>query len=118
NKTIEDLYIVTKGIFTGKNDYFLKLWHEVNYHEINESWRLYSKGGKFRKWYGNVDYILKWKDEGSELYKFKGSGMGASKYFGKKTIVWTKISSSKIAFRENPAYVFFDDASPALINIK
>ncbi|MFS4084189.1 BREX-1 system adenine-specific DNA-methyltransferase PglX [Aerococcus urinaeequi] len=117
NKVIGDLYTVTKGIFTGKNDYFLKLWHEVNYDQINRDWRLYSKGGKFRKWYGNVDYVIKWTDDGSELHKFKGSGMGASKYFGKKTTVWTKISSSKIAFRLNPTYVFFDDASPALINV-
>ena len=44
-----------------------------------------------------------------------GSGLGAARYFGRETIVWTKLTSYKTGFRQNDKFVFFDDASPALV---
>jgi type II restriction/modification system DNA methylase subunit YeeA len=105
---------IAKGIFTGDNDRFLKLWYEVSYTSLNEKWFKYSKGGPFRKWYGNFEYVVFWMNNGELLRRFKGSGLGASRFFGKKTIVWTKITSSNISFRYN-LDVMFDDASPAII---
>jgi type II restriction/modification system DNA methylase subunit YeeA len=105
---------IAKGIFTGDNDRFLKLWYEVSYTSLNEKWFKYSKGGPFRKWYGNFEYVVFWMNNGELLRRFKGSGLGASRFFGEKTIVWTKITSSNISFRYN-LDVMFDDASPAII---
>ena len=106
---------VVKGIFTGDNNKFLRLWTELNKSSINNGWKLYSKGGEYRKWYGNINYAVNWKNDALELKSFSGAGLGASKYFGNDTIVWSKITSYKTSFRKNESYIYFDDASPALV---
>ena len=114
--SIEDGFrAVVKGVFTGNNDKFLRLWHEINRNKMNDIWRLYAKGGAYRKWYGNVEYVINWRNDAYDLKQYKGSGMGAAKYFGSYTLTWTKISSGSIAFRLNQGTVFFDDASPAFV---
>ena len=104
-----------KGIFTGDNARFLRHWHEINSSSINNEWRPYAKGGPFRKWYGNIEYVVNWQDDATELRSFEGSGLSASRYFGSPTYTWSKISSSYAAFRRNDGSVFFDDASPAFV---
>ncbi len=106
---------IVKGIFTGDNKRFLRAWFEVEPSALDKKWKYYSKGGPYRKWYGNVEYVVNWENEAAALRGFPGSGLGAAKYFGKKTIVWTKVSSYKTGFRLNDANVYFDDASPALV---
>ena len=106
---------IVKGIFTGDNNRFLRLWTELNNYSINNGWNLYSKGGEFRKWYGNISYAINWKNNAFELRNFSGAGLGASKYFGSETIVWSKITSYKTSFRKNDSCIYFDDASPALV---
>ena len=61
-----------KGIDTGENAYFLKLWFEISSNEIDDSlgqgkWVPYNKGGGFRRWYGFREYILKWNGSEEEL---------------------------------------------------
>ena len=106
---------ITKGIFTGKNEYFLKLWQEVSFSKIGNDWRKYSKAGGNQKWYGLSSYILRWHNDGEEIKSFSGAGLGASKYFGKPHIVWSKLTTSSISFRYDEKYIAFDDASPAII---
>lgn len=116
-KTIE-LYFeaIVKGIFTGDNARFLRLWTEISFDKFLVKWMPYSKGGNFRRWYGNLEYVVNWGNDASELRSFSGSGLGASKFFGNETIVWTKLTSYKTGFRRNPKFVYFDDASPALVS--
>jgi hypothetical protein len=117
NKRIENYFTaIVKGIFTGDNKRFLRLWFEVESNKFNNKWVGYSKGGDFRKWYGNLEYVINWENNAYELRNFDGSGLGASKYFGKNTIVWTKLTSYKTGFRKNNENIYFDDASPALIS--
>ena len=106
---------ITKGIFTGKNDYFLKLWQEVNFSKIGNEWKKYSKAGGNQKWYGLSSYILRWHNNGNEIKSFSGAGLGASKYFGKPHIVWSGLTSSSISFRYEENNIWFDDVSPAII---
>ncbi len=110
----ESVYHVSKGIYTGKNEYFIRFWHEINLDGIDTKWIHYGKGGKARKWYGNYIEVLLWENNAKELKEFKGSGLGASKYFGKETVVWGKIGSSRTCFRYNGCYAF-DDGTPAII---
>ncbi|SDY94251.1 Methyltransferase domain-containing protein [Proteiniborus ethanoligenes] len=107
---------VTKGIFTGNNDRFIRYWYEVNSLDmVNRKWNKYSKGGPYRKWYGNSLYVIKWENNGYELKSYEKSGMGASKYYGLPHIVWSKVTTLDITFRKDPDDVYFDDASPAII---
>ena len=106
---------ITKGVFTGKNEYFLKLWQEVSFSKIGNDWRKYSKAGGNQKWYGLSSYILRWHNDGEEIKSFSGAGLGASKYFGKPHIVWSGLTSSSISFRYEENNIWFDDVSPAII---
>lgn len=67
-----DLYHVKQGMATGENERFLRYWHEVSYKSIgygftsinqalnsDKRYFPYNKGGAYRKWYGNIDYIIK-----------------------------------------------------------
>ena len=107
---------VTKGIFTGNNDKYLRLWFETSLININNGcWNRYSKGGNYRKWYGNSMHLVLWKDDARELKNSQGAGMGAAKYYGRNHLVWSGISSGKPSFRYDPNDVYFDDVSPAVI---
>ena len=107
---------ICKGCFTGNNEKFLRYWHEVSHEGISEdNWHLYSKGGAFRRWYGNTEHVIKWKNAGAELKAFPKSGMGPSKYYGMPHFVWSGLTSGAPSFRSESDGVFFDDVAPALI---
>lgn len=106
---------VVKGSFTGDNNRFLRLWYEVSQGYIGNDWRLYNKGGAFRRWFGNREYVIFWRNGAEDLQAFPGSGLSPSKYFDRSTLTWSKITSGKPSFRFNEPGVFFDDASPAFV---
>ncbi|SDC85400.1 MULTISPECIES: BREX-1 system adenine-specific DNA-methyltransferase PglX [unclassified Candidatus Frackibacter] len=110
-----------QGLATGKNKRFLRLWSEVNINKIgfglknkveakktNLTWFPYNKGGKFRKWYGNSEYIINWKNDGAALKKFEGSVLRNTDFYFKQGITWTDISSSKFGVRYTPVGYLFD----------
>ena len=107
---------ICKGCFTGNNELYLRLWFEVGFEEIaSDKWHKYSKGGRFRRWYGNSDRVILWENNGRVLKSETRAGMGASQYFGKEHFVWSGISTGLASFRYDPNDVFFDDVSPALV---
>ena len=115
-KTVESYsFKVCKGGFTGNNDKYLRLWHEISNIYLNGVWHKYSKGGGFRKWYGNSQHVIYWKNNGEELKNNPKAGMGASQYYGKPHFVWSGISTGLPSFRYDEDDVYFDDVSPAII---
>ncbi|MGO3346438.1 MAG: BREX-1 system adenine-specific DNA-methyltransferase PglX [Marinomonas sp.] len=104
---------VTKGIFTGNNDLFLRFWHETS--ASNDNWRLYSKGGAYRKWYGNTAHVVRWDKGDGLLHQYSGAGLGPSKFYDKPHFVWSKLTSADASFRHDNDRVFFDDCSPAVV---
>jgi type II restriction/modification system DNA methylase subunit YeeA len=104
---------VTKGIFTGKNDVFLRFWSETD--ASNDNWQLYSKGGAYRKWYGNTEHVVRWDKGDGPLHRYEGAGLGPSKYYNQPHFVWSKLTSSDASFRHDDDEVFFDDCSPAVV---
>lgn len=112
-----DSAIVRNGMKTGDNNKFLRLWWEVekkkcnfnieNYsmtNGIKEKWFPYNKGGEFRKWYGNNDYVVNWENQGFEIFKnAKKDNRNVQDYPSdfkfKPSVSWSLITSSKPAFR-------------------
>jgi len=96
-----------EGIKTGDNERFLRLWFEVNrqstYLSDNDSkdstWHKMVKGGEFRRWYGNLDYVCKWNGSGEELKDFKGSAVSNISLFFTPAITWTYLTSSLFSMR-------------------
>ena len=120
---------VKQGLATSDNNRFLREWYEVNINKtlltsssVKESknsdvkWFPYNKGGEFRKWYGNNDYVVNWENDGYEIKNVKDeNGKLRSRpqntdYYFKKSITWSLISSSNIAFRSKPFGHIFDVA--------
>ena len=107
------------GISPGDSPRFLRAWHEVSWSHVEtnhvvgvateHTWYPTNKGGVFRRWYGNCDYVMNWRDDGHEIRNLRDdSGRRVSrpqnlKYQFRAHIAWTRITPSHISFR------FYDD---------
>ena len=112
-----------QGVATADNNRFLRFWNEVSINKVSfhtrsheeaavarEKWFPYNKGGDFRKWYGNNEFVVNWEHDGAELKQFKGSVLRNPSYYFKECFSWSLISSSVAAFRYKPAGQIFDVA--------
>ena len=125
-KKIGEIEYPKQGLSTADNERFLRLWHEVNLQKLlcdcesNEDsekshakWFPFNKGGDFRKWYGNFDYVINWEHNGYELRNFKNAAIRNSDYYFEPHVTWSKVSISKVAFRYRPTGSVFSDAGCA-----
>lgn len=126
NGVISNIASPCKGIDTGENDYFLKLWHEVIVEDIDKSdgigkWVPYNKGGEFRKWYGNRDNILRWNGSDKELASRlnwpvkKPTLRNKDKWF-EPSFTWSSISSGAFSARYSPKGALFDNGGSSLFS--
>ncbi|MDZ5418715.1 restriction endonuclease subunit M [Lacticaseibacillus rhamnosus] len=132
---LKDLVDPKVGLQTGDNSRFLRQWFEVNVHNISfntkstaeslrsiKKWFPYNKGGSYRKWYGNFDYIVNWQHDGFEIRNLKDakgklrSRPQNTNYYFREAITWSKISSGKISFRHVPVGSLFDVAGTSLFS--
>ncbi|MHA4217508.1 BREX-1 system adenine-specific DNA-methyltransferase PglX [Bacillus cereus] len=110
-----------QGLATADNKRFLRLWHEVNYIDIaysclNEEqaikvakkWFPYNKGGSFRKWYGNQEYVINWENNGQSVKAFKGSVIRNPSYYFKPGVTWSRTSSKNLSMRIQEKGTIFD----------
>jgi len=111
NPLLGNLAPVKKGIDTGENDRFLRYWFEVNFLKIGINcfsslafaskfykWAPHDKGGEFRKYYGNKEWIVNYENSGEELKKSKANLRSPTLFFN-KAITWGSLSSGNISFR-------------------
>ncbi|HGS7156912.1 TPA: BREX-1 system adenine-specific DNA-methyltransferase PglX [Klebsiella variicola subsp. variicola] len=112
---------VKHGLSTGKNDAVVRLWSEISYPSFNQhcinredalsgnyKWFPYNKGGDYRKWYGNCEYVLRYDQYGNDLMQtFSGHRHDGKSHYFKEGVTWTFISSSNFAARySSPGFVF------------
>ena len=128
NKEKIDLYGSTNnGFTTGDNERFLRFWTEVQNNKIcfdatshehaqesHKRWFPYNKGGSFRKWYGNNEYVLNWLDDGADVKAYGHLVPRSLKYQFMKSISWSKISSSVASFKVKDTGTMFDVAGLSL----
>ncbi len=103
---------IGKGLDTGDNNRFLRMWYETS--KSAQKWVPCQKGGPFRKWYGNNDFVINWADNGKELKEFSGSNLRNSHNYFRSGLSWTRISSSNTAFRFFPEGSIFESTGPCL----
>ena len=134
SKSIIDYGMARSGLQTGDNNRFLKFWQEVNYNTIafgmkskqeyllsKRKWTPQIKGGEYRKWYGNFDYIVNWENDGAEIRKCDGcrlNAMGNDELFFKKGITWSHTTSSVFGARFLPEGCLFNVEAPTLFAAK
>jgi hypothetical protein len=109
-------FIITEGQNkTGDNDRYLRFHWEVSQVDGIERrrWIPYAKGGKFRKWYGNVEYVVDWSDAARAEYRRNPScRIVAEKFWYREGITWTDVSAKGTGFRYLPPGGTFDMAGP------
>ena len=133
NKNLSQLASPRVGLQTGANERFVRLWHEVDTNKTyfdakskddaqstGMKWFPYNKGGDFRKWYGNNEYIVNWEHDGFLIRHFVDSHgklrsrpQNTDTYFF-ESITWSKISNGVIAFRYKPFGHIYDVAGTSI----
>lgn len=107
-----------QGLITSDNERFLRLWFEVEPIKINKKWFYYNKGGGFRRWYGNMYYVVNWENDGYEISHFvdeKGKQKSRPQniqYFFKPAITWNDVSTANFCCRKIEKGIAFDASGP------
>lgn len=108
-----------QGLISGNNDKLLRFWYELKSNSITFNFKSYEdslnkitfvpyqKGGAFRRWYGNKDYVLFWNGTGNHLTRARTENRG---YYFKNGISWNFLSSGNYACRETEVGNLWDVA--------
>ena len=126
-ETIGKIAPPKQGLATADNDRFLRRWHEPKFTKIGFGipnsvaaeasgfkWFPYNKGGAFRRWYGNCEYVVNWEHDGYEIRNFKDTtGKVRSRpqntaFYFKSAITWSDITSASFSGRYSPPGFIFD----------
>jgi len=129
-KCLTEIAKPRQGLSTSDNDRFLRFWFEPEIINIGFSydsrksaqssgkkWFPYNKGGEFRKWYGNNNYVINWEDDGRELREWAdwlnthGTSMGrlvSQEFYFQKGITWSGVGATRFGVRCYPQGMLFD----------
>ena len=122
-----------QGMATTNNNLFLRQWYEVSasnigfkYKNLEQTkdgrhrWFPYNKGGQFRKWYGNQDYVVNWYKDGKDLKEYTkdapGGRMNNMEFYFHPSVTWSKISSGNFSTRFMPQGFIFDVAGCSIFS--
>ena len=135
NKTMSDYGNSCIGMRTGDNARFLRFWFEISgqkfgigYSSAEEAlkskkkWFPYCKGGSFRKWYGNNEYLVNWENDGFEIkentrkvYPYLGDNLGwkisNENYYFHPGLTWSGVGARVFGVRSYPQGMIFDSGA-------
>ena len=130
---ISNLAPTSTGMKTGDNNRFVREWWEISSsgfqidcYSSDESlvsskkWFPYNKGGAFRKWYGNNDFVINWHKDGYDVKhllpnEVRHYQLVQTEWMFKPHVTWTKISSATSSFRIKESGTLFDMAGASII---
>ncbi|HGA0699966.1 TPA: BREX-1 system adenine-specific DNA-methyltransferase PglX [Bacillus cereus] len=130
------------GLQTGDNNQFIRKWTEISFNKFGfnysnrseakkslRKWFPYNKGGVFRKWYGNTEYVVNWESDGKAikddkqeklelgLIEKKNSQCWNQEYYFQTSITWSKVTSGNFSVRFLPEGFIFDVAGCSIFNL-
>jgi len=116
-----------EGLKTGENEKFLRHWYEVKLNDIGfnfpsfsefkesgKKWLPHQKGGDYRRWYGNQDFIINWKDDGAEIKNHPKSTISNLAFQLREGVTWSYLSSSFFGVRYSPPGFTFNNKGPMI----
>lgn len=116
-----------QGLATADNERFLRQWFEVSgdrsYMRARDRedakasgarWFPHNKGGEFRKWWGNQNFVINWQDDGRELWDFKRAFIRNPDYCFRSCVSWSNVSSGEPSFRLYEASSIFSHVGQAV----
>ena len=125
-KRLDQVAQPKQGIKTADKDRFLRAWHEIDFTKTSivsggiNKWFPCNKGGSFRKWYGNNEYVVNWENNGFEICNFRDEkGKLKSRpqnlqYMMREGITYTNISISSFGVRYSPKGFIYDAAGSGI----
>ena len=109
------------GMNTGDNDSFIRCWYEIDFglfncgcasteefHKKGFRYAVYNKGGAFRRWYGNLEYVIKFDSKNYTALLNQGNHLPSRQFYFKHCITWTDMSTRGVSFRFEPTGSVFD----------
>ncbi|MCD1158980.1 BREX-1 system adenine-specific DNA-methyltransferase PglX [Peribacillus frigoritolerans] len=128
SETIEEQIKFKQGMATSNNDRFLRYFHEVSQQKVGYGikdreearksklkWFPYNKGGYYRKWYGNNEYVVNWENDGEELKEFTSKlpqgtdvRLKSKEYYFKRGLTWSALTSGNLSVRYSETGFIFD----------
>lgn len=121
---LKDIAKPRVGLQTSDNARFIRLWHEcslrrtlfncpnaVSSFESEAKWYPHNKGGSFRRWCGNAEYLIEYKSNGESLRHSEGASVIPDEIAFNRALTYSRISSGLISFREQPTGWLFDSAA-------
>lgn len=116
NKDLSSVITTKAGIVTGNNEKFMRLWFEVDFNKVEFNAKDYSefqklkwvpthKGGGYRKWYGNLEYIVNIKDIWDDSKVNKSVRRGDVNYYFKEGITWSTLANILGARKSDSGFV-------------
>jgi hypothetical protein len=134
NPKLGDFGIPKSGIMTGKDSKFVRLWHEVSItnsslynndlskmnHSSNIKWFPLTRGGEYRKWYGNLNAVVNMHNNGYDISNLPNNNFRLRdfKYYFKECATWTMISSNSLSVRYVPKNVLYGNGGPTFFPTK
>ena len=112
-----DYFSFKRGVATGDNDRFLRMWYEVGKDKCsilgeqkNPKWFPYNKGGEYRKWFGNREYLVNWENDGAEIKNYTKNGRVASRpqniaFNFCENISYSSLTSGSLSFRHYSGFI-------------
>ena len=114
NQPIGNTVLPRHGLATSDNDRFLKFWFEINIEKasliqrnnFHKKWFPMNKGGAYRKWYGNLEWVINYENDGeeikeyaTELYRSASRTIQNTQFYFRKGITWSALTSGSLSFR-------------------
>lgn len=128
NPSLADVADLKVGLQTGDNDRFLRQWFEISsnqtsiFNQYSDHYYPYSKGGEFRKWYGNRELVIDWSNNGFDIKNFRDmNGKLRSRpqnvgFYFREAAEWSDIGQAKIGARLRPDDSHFDVVAMSLFS--
>ena len=115
-----------KGVLTGNNNKYLRIWHEVttkklgfNIYSHNQmlqsglKWFPVTSGGFKRKWYGNFELVVNLENDGYDIRNnVTNYRLRENKYYFLPAVTWTEVSSGTFSCRFVPKGILFGNGGP------
>jgi len=133
HRPLKETAITREGMVTGNNELYLRFWYEISTEHIyvnasdrqdadasQRKWFPYIKGGAFRKWAGNKDYVVNWQHDGKHIRetidldagRVRGSKFNLD-YIFKPNVSWSALTAGYFSARVSHGGALFDSTGPA-----
>ncbi|OOO17902.1 BREX-1 system adenine-specific DNA-methyltransferase PglX [Agrobacterium pusense] len=131
NERLGDNVDAGNGLQTNDNNLYLRQWFEVGSAQLgigiltrehasasDKKWFPYNKGGEFRRWYGNYDFVIDWQNDGSNIKERKRIDLAAGritannskcwneKFYFSRSVNWSDVTTGKNSFRYSNGSLF------------